>query len=54
MIDPQRMQQILLNLISNATKFSKAGGKIRVGAICHYGVLNLMVVDQGIGISKEN
>ena len=32
MIDPQRVQQILINLIQNATKFSNEGGRIRVSA----------------------
>jgi signal transduction histidine kinase len=54
MIDPQRVTQILINLISNATKFSQIGGKIRVGAICTKGALKIRVVDYGIGISPES
>jgi signal transduction histidine kinase len=54
MVDPQRITQILINLISNATKFSKIGGKIRVGAICNRGALQIIVVDNGIGISPES
>jgi signal transduction histidine kinase/DNA-binding NarL/FixJ family response regulator len=55
--DPARLLQILLNLVSNAIKFTRAGN-IRIA--CHREfrgggfVLLFEVHDPGLGISKEN
>jgi len=55
--DPNRISQILLNLVSNAIKFT-ASGMITVTVDIsedteHEVVLVLLVMDTGIGISKE-
>ena len=49
------MRQVALNLISNAMKFTPAGGKvsIKVFASSDFGV-TLTVEDTGIGIAAEN
>lgn len=57
--DRDKINQILLNLIGNALKFTPEGGKVTVGIqqeflgqdllMLHYSIL-----DTGIGISKEN
>ncbi|MBU2882629.1 response regulator [Psychrosphaera sp. B3R10] len=54
--DPMRISQVLLNLISNATKFTNVGGiRLNVSAIFihHQWFLELEIVDTGIGISAE-
>jgi signal transduction histidine kinase len=51
--DPQRMRQILFNLVSNAIKFSNAGGHIRVAAAKDAGYVVFTVEDDGVGIPKE-
>ena len=51
--DRRALKQILLNLFSNAVKFTPKGGTIRVRARMVDGVALLSVADTGIGISRE-
>lgn len=51
--DPDRMHQVLDNLISNAIKYSSAGDSITVEAEEEGGSLNVRVVDTGRGITEE-
>jgi PAS domain S-box-containing protein len=51
--DPDRLQQVIWNLIANAIKFTPANGKISV-SLCRRGsVLQLKVRDDGAGISDD-
>jgi len=53
--DPRKLRQILLNLISNAIKFTPAGGSITVMAEREpTGDLLLRVTDTGIGIAADD
>ena len=52
-LDPQRIRQILFNLIGNAVKFT-AKGTITVRASYKNNTFLLSVADTGRGISKEN
>ena len=51
--DDVRLRQILLNLLSNACKFTKEGG-VTFSADTHDGFLRFVVADTGHGISKED
>ena len=51
-VDPSRLKQVLLNLLSNALKFTKAG-QVALQVERHPGFLTLLVVDTGIGVSLE-
>ena len=48
--DGDRLTQVLDNLISNAIKFTEAGGRVRVETAEHDGGVKLVVADTGIGI----
>ncbi len=52
-MDPQRMTQVVSNLLTNASKYSDAGGEIRIGAQAEGNQLVLRVEDAGIGIEPE-
>lgn len=52
LVDPSRLKQVLLNLLSNALKFTKEGS-ISVQVERHPGIIALLVVDTGIGVSAE-
>ncbi|MDB2438512.1 PAS domain-containing sensor histidine kinase [Hellea sp.] len=51
--DRKALRQILLNLISNAIKFSHKGGQIVISGKAVGDTLNLSVQDHGIGMSAE-
>jgi signal transduction histidine kinase len=51
--DPLRLKQVLLNLLSNATKFTPKGGEVRVSAREAEGWLEIAVTDTGIGIAPD-
>jgi signal transduction histidine kinase len=52
--DPNRLTQILTNLISNASKYTPENGKIAVQAQAKDGYVRVTVQDSGIGISEED
>jgi len=51
--DPDQIERIMLNLISNAIKFTKPGGKISVYINDKVSSVAISVKDTGIGIPKE-
>ncbi|MGM9920474.1 MAG: two-component system histidine kinase PnpS [Bhargavaea sp.] len=53
MADPERLVQVLVNLLSNAVSYSKPGTHIKVTATESAGMASISVADQGIGIPAE-
>ena len=53
-IDSQRLEQVLVNLIHNAVKFTRAGGEILLKAEAGPGEIRFAVKDTGIGIPLED
>jgi signal transduction histidine kinase len=51
--DALKLKQVLLNLITNAIKFSHPGGRILVRAATDPDGLVMTVIDHGIGMSDE-
>jgi CheY-like chemotaxis protein len=51
--DPTRLEQILVNLLTNAAKYTEEGGRIRLTGRRDGGELVLAVRDDGVGIAPE-
>ncbi|HTH97733.1 MAG TPA: PAS-domain containing protein [Stellaceae bacterium] len=52
--DEKRLRQALMNLVSNAIKFTRAGGMVTIAGVAENGWLGLRVGDDGIGIPKTD
>jgi signal transduction histidine kinase len=52
--DQRKVKQVLLNLLSNALKFTPEGGRIDVRATLVDGTVEISVTDTGIGIAPED
>ncbi len=52
-VDRDKIKQVLVNLIDNALKFTKEGGKVTVRCSRSEGKLVTQVVDTGAGINKN-
>ncbi|HET7466696.1 MAG TPA: ATP-binding protein [Candidatus Dormibacteraeota bacterium] len=52
--DPDRIVQVISNLVSNAVKYSPDGGVVTVGTNAQDGQVRVAVKDQGVGIAPEN
>ncbi|MDW8131417.1 MAG: hybrid sensor histidine kinase/response regulator [Bryobacterales bacterium] len=51
--DPVCLRVLLENLVSNAIKYNRPGGRVRVGARPANGEVELVVSDTGVGIPKQ-
>jgi CheY-like chemotaxis protein len=52
--DERRFKQVLLNLVSNAVKFTPDGGRVGVRARCEGTELVVTVTDTGLGVAPED
>ncbi|HST08119.1 MAG TPA: GAF domain-containing sensor histidine kinase, partial [Gemmatimonadaceae bacterium] len=53
LVDPERLQQILLNLLSNAIKFTGSGGRVSVTCADEGEAVAVRVTDTGVGIPED-
>lgn len=52
-VDPDRAGQVLLNMLSNACKFSFSGGEVKLGFSINGTFARFTIVNQGEGVSEE-
>lgn len=53
LLDINKFTQVLTNLVSNALKFTPDGGQVKVVVAPHQDLVQIQVVDEGIGIPAE-
>ena len=51
--DPDRLMQVLINLLSNAAKFSTEDETVEINLGYHYDYIRISITDHGIGIPEE-
>ena len=52
--DRQRLKQVLVNLVSNAVKYNRDDGQVRVSCVLEGGMVRILVSDTGPGIPPHN
>jgi signal transduction histidine kinase len=52
--DPDRLAQVVGNLLANAIKYSPEGGAVRIAGEVENGLVRVTVRDEGIGIAREH
>ena len=52
--DELRLKQVLLNLVTNAVKFTGDGGSVVVGASRHEADIHITVTDTGVGVPEAD
>jgi two-component system, cell cycle sensor histidine kinase DivJ len=52
--DKRALNQILLNLLSNAIRFTDRGGTVAIGASTDAGCITFVVEDNGVGINEDD
>jgi CheY-like chemotaxis protein len=51
--EPRRLQQVVINLLTNAVKFTPSGGRVTLSTAMSNGEAQVSVADTGIGIAAE-
>ncbi len=52
-VDPMRIEQILINLLNNAVRYTPAGGSILVSVVVRDAFVDVCIKDNGIGIAPD-
>lgn len=53
-VDPDRISQVLRNLLINAIKFSHQNGRVEVSAKLNDGMILFSVKDEGVGVTEKD
>lgn len=53
-LESDKLEQVIINILSNAIKYTPDGGHIKVVSGALYSEIFIKIIDDGIGIPKEN
>lgn len=53
-VESDKLEQVIINILSNAIKYTPEGGNIKVVSGALYSEIFIKIIDDGIGIPKEN
>jgi len=53
-VETDKLEQVIINILSNAIKYTPEGGNIKVVSGALYSEVFVKIIDDGIGIPKEN
>ena len=53
-VESDKLEQVIINILSNAIKYTPDGGNIKVISGSLYSEVFIKIIDDGIGIPKEN
>ncbi len=54
MADSDKIEQVLMNLLDNAVRYTDVGGRISLEAAPHDGSVQISVADNGMGIAADD
>jgi signal transduction histidine kinase len=52
-IDGKKIEQVFMNVLSNALKFTTEGGKVEITSQLNNGMVEVAIADNGVGMSQE-
>lgn len=52
--DKDKVSQVIINLVSNALKYTQYGGKVRINLTADKDNVEFRIIDSGVGIAKED
>jgi signal transduction histidine kinase/CheY-like chemotaxis protein len=53
-VDPVRFEQVIINLLNNAAKYTNPGGRVEIRCNLKGNILEIQVKDNGLGIKEEH
>lgn len=53
-VDKYKIEQVVVNILSNSVKYTPNGGKIKISTTCDDNYVKIRIEDTGIGIPKED
>jgi histidine kinase len=53
-VDPDRIAQVLINLLANALRYTPAGGSVEIRLVAYEDLVQISISDTGIGIGAEH